>query len=285
MDTYSSSLRLPGLSSKETAERPSVRTAVGSEFVTDEHLMSRLHQGDHEAIAALFRRYSSAIYRVGKKMLRDSGEADDLVQEVFLHVYRRSELFDPSKGPARSWILQIAYTQAFLRRRKLQSIGLYSSVIADDLRDAESNSNLHAEYDETVEGLFGRSGWKRIVEDLTAVQRETLRLHFFEGYTFAEMAGKLYLCDIAGSSIASAITEPDEEHLEGSTAGDWSSHSGFWVTVNPPKSGFWKDEGEQAPRPHFGEKPGPKTDKGQFTPSRLKRAFSRGPYPPPQAVR
>ncbi len=191
MDAYSSSLRLPGLPTKETEEQPSVRAAAGSEFVTDEHLMSMLHQGDHEAIGVLFRRYSSAIYRVGRKMLRDSGEADDLVQEVFLYVYRRSELFEPSKGPARSWIFQIAYTQAFLRRRKLQSIGLYSSVIADDLRDAESKSNLHAEYDETVEGLFGRSGWKRIVEDLTEDQRETLRLHFFEGYTFAEIAEKL----------------------------------------------------------------------------------------------
>jgi RNA polymerase sigma-70 factor, ECF subfamily len=191
VDAYSSSLRLLGLSSKETEVQPSARTAVVSEFVTDEHLMSRLHQGDHEAIAALFRRYSSAIYRVGKKMLRDSGEADDLVQEVFLYVYRRFELFDPSKGPARSWIFQIAYTQALLRRRKLQSIGLYSSVIAGDLRDAESNSNLHAEYDETVEGLFGRSGWRKIVEDLTEDQRETLRLHFFEGYTFAEIAKKL----------------------------------------------------------------------------------------------
>ena len=153
--------------------------------------MSRLHQGDHEAIAALFRRYSSAIYRVGEKMLRDSGEADDLVQEVFSYVYRRCELFDPSKGSARSWIFQIAYTQAFLRRRKLQSIGLYSSVVADDLRGAESNSNLHADYDQTVEGLFGRNGWKKIVEDLTEDQRETLRLHFFEGYTFAEIAEKL----------------------------------------------------------------------------------------------
>ena len=116
-----------------------------------------------------------------------------------------------------------------MRRRKLQSIGQYSSVVADDLRGAESNSNLHAEYDETIEGLFGRSGWKKIVEDLTADQ-ETLRLHFFEEYTFAEIADELYLSDTAGSSIVSAMTEPNEEHLEGSKAGDQSSHSGFWVT-------------------------------------------------------
>jgi RNA polymerase sigma-70 factor (ECF subfamily) len=101
VDAYSSSLRLPGLPSKATEEQPSARTVVESELATDEHLMSRLHQGDQEAIAAPFKRHSSAIHRVGKKMLQDSGEADDLVQEVFLYVYRRSELFDPSKGPAR----------------------------------------------------------------------------------------------------------------------------------------------------------------------------------------
>ena len=102
MDAYSSSLRLRGLPTKPAEERPPARAVVESELATDEHLMFRLHQGDEEAIAALFKRHSSAIHRVGKKMLRDSGEADDLVQEVFLYVYRRSELFDPSKGPARS---------------------------------------------------------------------------------------------------------------------------------------------------------------------------------------
>jgi RNA polymerase sigma-70 factor (ECF subfamily) len=124
-------------------------------------------------------------------MLRDSGEADDLVQEVFLYIYKKSGLFDASKGPARSWIFQIAYTQALLRRRKLKSIGLYCPVAADDLLDAEPCSDTHVAYDYTVEGLFGRNGWKKVVEDLTPDQRETFRLHFFEGYTFAEIAEKL----------------------------------------------------------------------------------------------
>jgi RNA polymerase sigma-70 factor (ECF subfamily) len=42
-----------------------------------------------------------------------------------------------------------------------------------------------------VEGLFGRNGWKKVVEELTGDQRETLRLHFFEGFTFTEIAEKL----------------------------------------------------------------------------------------------
>ncbi len=153
--------------------------------------MFRVRLGDQVAIAELFKRHSSAIYRLGKKTLRDSGEADDLVQEVFLYVYRKSEQFDAFKGSARSWIFQIAYTQALLKRRKLKSIGLYSAAITDDLRDAESNSVLIADYDKTVEGLFGRNGWKRIIEDLTEDQHKTLRLHFFEGYTFTEIAEEL----------------------------------------------------------------------------------------------
>jgi RNA polymerase sigma-70 factor, ECF subfamily len=191
VDAYLSSVRLPALPAKVAEEQPCSRLTVEPKLANDESLISRLRSGEQDAIAELFKRYSSAIYRLGKKMLRDSGEADDLVQEVFLYVYRKSELFDASKGPGRSWIFQIAYTQVLLRRRKLKSIGLYSSAIADDLRDAESCTDLLADYDKTVEGLFGWNVWKKIVEDLTPDQRETLRLHFFEGYTFAEIAEKL----------------------------------------------------------------------------------------------
>jgi RNA polymerase sigma-70 factor (ECF subfamily) len=192
VDAYLSTVRLTVLPTKAAEQQKSSHPTVEPELATDEHLMSRLRLGEKEPIAALFKRHSSAIYRVGMKMLRDSGEADDLVQEVFLYVYRKSELFDASKGPARSWIFQIAYTQALLRRRKLKSIGLYSSATAEYLRDAESSSySSRVDYHETVEGLFGRNGWKKIVEDLTEDQRETMRLHFFEGYTFAEIAEKL----------------------------------------------------------------------------------------------
>jgi len=191
VDAYLSSVRLPALPTSATESQAPARPTVEPECVSDDLLMSRLQVGEQEAIAELFRRHSRCVYHIGKQMLRDSGEADDLVQEVFLYVYRRSKLFDASTGPARSWIFQVAYTQALLRRRKLKSIGLYRPASADDARSAESRSDLRANYDDTVEGLFGRNAWKRIVHDLTKDQRETLRLHFFEGYTFAEIAKKL----------------------------------------------------------------------------------------------
>jgi len=191
VDAYLSSVRLRALPVKAAEDRVPVRLAPVPASASDEHLISRLQVGEQDAIAELFRRYSSAIYGLGKRMLRDAGEADDLVQEVFFYVYRKSDLFDPSKGTARSWIFQIAYTQALLRRRKLKSVGLYSLAIAGDPNEAQPSIDLRTEYDTSIEGLFGKNGWKKISEELSEDQRETLRLHFVEGYTFAEIAEKL----------------------------------------------------------------------------------------------
>jgi RNA polymerase sigma-70 factor, ECF subfamily len=157
----------------------------------DEQLIARIGAGDSEALSQLFRRFARPIRGVGRRILRDDAEADDLVQEVFLYIHRKSALFDNTKSCARSWIFQIAYTQAFLRRRRLKSQGFYASGIRDSLREVERYTNSGADYDQTVEGLFGKNGWREILETLTEEQRETLRLHFFEGYTFAEIAEKL----------------------------------------------------------------------------------------------
>ena len=169
----------------------SVNSKPDIEAISDERLVAAVGEGDREAICLLFERFARPVRDVGRRILRDEGEADDLVQEVFLYIYRKSSLFDRTKSSARSWIFQIAYTQAFLRRRQLKSHGLYASGITDNPREIESRANSGADYDQTVEGLFGRNGWRQIVESLTEEQRETLRLHFFEGYTFAEIAEKL----------------------------------------------------------------------------------------------
>jgi RNA polymerase sigma-70 factor, ECF subfamily len=157
----------------------------------DESLLTNISAGDRESLAVLFRRYAHLVRNVGQRILRDKTEADDLVQEVFLYIHRKSSLFDTSKGSASSWIVQVAYTQALLRRRRLKAQGFYLSGITDKPEESGQANDKGADYDHTVEGLFGRNGWKKIAEDLTQDQRETFRLHFFEGYTFTEIAEKL----------------------------------------------------------------------------------------------
>ena len=159
--------------------------------IDDETLVYRLREGDREACSWLFKRFARSVRNVGHRILKNDAEADDLVQEVFLYLHRKAVLFDGSKGSARSWIFQVAYTQAFLRRRRLRASGFYTSGIRDSSTDIELQTSSHAEYDNTLEALFGRTNWRKVLEALTYDQKETLRLHFFEGYTFAEIAEKL----------------------------------------------------------------------------------------------
>jgi RNA polymerase sigma-70 factor (ECF subfamily) len=159
--------------------------------LTDEALLANVSLGDQNALAPVFRRYARLVWCVGQRILRDQSEADDLVQEVFLYIHRKAALFDKSKGSARSWIVQVAYTQAFLRRRHLNSRCFYSSVNIDKTNGKGCVLDGVADYDHSVEGLFGRNGWRVILEQLTANQQETLRLHFFEGYTLEEIGEKM----------------------------------------------------------------------------------------------
>jgi RNA polymerase sigma-70 factor, ECF subfamily len=190
----SAATRFPSLSlpneSRENAFIPAFHPSTTTE-VADEALVVGVQQGEREALSQLFRRFARPIRSVGRRILRNDAEADDLVQEVFLYIHKKAALFDSAKSSARSWIFQIAYTQAFLRRRQLKSRGFYASGIADPSLDADPKTRFGAEYDQTVEGLFGRNGWRKILGVLTQEQRETLRLHFFEGYTFAEIAEKM----------------------------------------------------------------------------------------------
>jgi len=182
-------LRLPGFSAGLRDRADSAPRTHREE--SDEALLEQAGQGCNEALTVLFRRHGRMIWTISKRILRDPAEAEDLVQEVFLYVYRKAAAYDSAKGTGRSWLVQVTYTQAFLRRREMKAHGLYASGIPDSRPVRSTEHRCVAEYDLTVEGLFGRARWKKIVEELTEDQRETLRLHFFEGLTFAEIAEKL----------------------------------------------------------------------------------------------
>jgi RNA polymerase sigma-70 factor, ECF subfamily len=174
-----------------TSSTATARVPASPIHITDETLLAMVSVGEEDALSLLFRRYARLVRAVGQRMLRDGAEADDLVQEAFLYIHRRSGLFDRSKGSARSWIFQVAYTQALIRRRQLKSRGFYASAITDKATESGLSSAKGADYDNTLEGFFGRDAWKNIWDTLTEYQRETLRLHFYEGCTFTEIAQKL----------------------------------------------------------------------------------------------
>lgn len=155
---------------------------------SDEQLLGRISLNDKEALGRLFRRYANIVHRVGRRILRDDAEAEDLVQDFFIYIHRKSSVYKISKGPASSWIIQTIYYQALQRRAQLAVRKHRLTSAADlDLRVVCRSSTV-MEYDQSPEGLIGRAKLREMVDCLTEDQLETLRLHFFEGYTLSEIA-------------------------------------------------------------------------------------------------
>lgn len=161
-----------------------------SREVSDESLLNQICIGDHEALAALFERYARLTRSVAARILRDAAEAEDLVQDLFLYIQQKCGIFDSSKSTARSWIVQMAYHRALDRRRYLQSREFYAQPFFQS-NGVQMVGKPTMESDYSAEAVFGRNGLDKIMNELSVDQRETLRLHFFEGYTLAEISKKL----------------------------------------------------------------------------------------------
>jgi RNA polymerase sigma-70 factor (ECF subfamily) len=158
---------------------------------SDEALVAQICAQDTEALAHLFRRYARLVRGVALRILRDSSESDDLLQEVFLYIHRKCDTFDSSKSSARSWIIQMTYHRAFDKRRALQSRHFYTQVDLNEAVDAIDSRSNGDEKNEVLYELVGNTTIQGLLDTLNEDQRNTLSLHFYEGYTFAEIASKL----------------------------------------------------------------------------------------------
>jgi RNA polymerase sigma-70 factor (ECF subfamily) len=158
--------------------------------VGDEVLLARLKQEDKTALGLLFHRYSRLLLGVAQRILRDTSEAEDLVQDVFLFIERKCAVFDSSKSSARSWIIQMAYQRALDRRRYLTTRHFYTNEQIE-LDDSPSRQLMTLESDYSAETVYGRNGLTKVLGALSDDQRETLRLYFFEGYSLAEISAKV----------------------------------------------------------------------------------------------
>jgi len=163
--------------------------AASSGELTDDALIARICEEDQEALGLLFRRYCRLVWSVGQRILRNKEEADDLLQNVFLSVRRRATTFDPLKGTVRSFLVHITYQRAISHRRYLCCRQFYRSPETERETVDRILAREGPGYDESLEAHFGRERLQTALAELSEVQRETLRLHFFEGYSLEEIAG------------------------------------------------------------------------------------------------
>ncbi len=153
--------------------------------LTDEQLVSCLLTGEHDALTVLFDRYHRLVYSVAARIVHDPGEAEEVVQTVFLDFYRALANFDPSKGILKVWLLQYAYHRALHRKRHLAAHRFYKLA---DLESAATEPELS--WDPTHVTEVARLT-EELLSKLSPRRREILELTYFEGLTADEIAVRL----------------------------------------------------------------------------------------------
>lgn len=146
-----------------------------------EDLLARSARGDQEAFEALCRQVAPTVHGVVLAVVRDRFQAEEVCQEVLLEVWRCASRFEPGRGSAMAWVTTIAHRRAVDRVRAEQRA-------ADRHRRAASHE---VDYDAVVEHVEARLDSQRVrrcLSYLTPVQRESVTLAYYGGYTFREVA-------------------------------------------------------------------------------------------------
>jgi RNA polymerase sigma-70 factor (ECF subfamily) len=156
--------------------------------LSDEQAMACLQGQEAIGLEVLFGRYARLVLRIARGVLRDSGEAEDVVQEVFFHLYKKAKLFDSAKGTAKNWVLQVALHKALDRKAHLARRGFY---VGTDIAAAGDTLLDRTDLDREIGAKLDRVQLEKAFEELPSMQRTTLELFYFEGLELREISKKL----------------------------------------------------------------------------------------------
>lgn len=177
--------KFTGTDSGEPRERDSLPQLRALE---DEALAEKLARGCHDGLTVLFERHSGQVFRIARRILRNDGEAEETVQQVFLNVYRSIHQFDEQKGTFKTWLIQFAYHRAINRREHLVNKRFYDSEQLDEEfpeKTAGAIASLFQQSPQEVKHLIAQ-----LLSTIKPAQREVIELTFFDGLTAEEIARK-----------------------------------------------------------------------------------------------
>jgi RNA polymerase sigma-70 factor, ECF subfamily len=145
-------------------------------------LLARVARGDHRAFELLYGELAGPIYGVVRQVLRDPAQSEEIAQEVLLEIWRTATRFDPAKGSPAAWALTIAHRRAVDRVR---------SETASSRREERAAADLAGEYDDVAEVVAATLDGQRVrrcLGSLTELQRESIKLAYYGGYSYPQVA-------------------------------------------------------------------------------------------------
>ena len=151
-------------------------------------LLKRSGRGDETAFAELYDATSARAYGLAVRVVRNPSQAEEVMQEAFLELWRTASRFDSAKGSAVSWILTLVHRKSVDRIRSAEASTRRDTVWHHGSQDVEHDSTAEA-----AQASMEARRVRQALDSLTEVQREALELAYFKGYTHTEVATMLDL--------------------------------------------------------------------------------------------
>lgn len=148
---------------------------------SDWSLLERVVQKDELALSELYDRYSGLVYSEAKRILRDEGAAEEILQDLFYQIWQTAKRFDPQRGSLPGWLVVVARNRAISKLRRKSGKGEELPENAVDLRvDLESSATQNLLLEKV----------RRILSGLSDGQRAAMEFAYFEGMSHSEIAEK-----------------------------------------------------------------------------------------------
>jgi RNA polymerase sigma-70 factor (ECF subfamily) len=153
--------------------------------ISDNDLLRAVARGDESALAATYDRYRLILFGLVMRILHDRAEAEDVLQEVFLQVWRRASDFDEARGRAFTWLVTLTRNRTIDRLRALRARGWPAPDTVETVPEEASDAATEALKSEQQVIV------RRALAELPEEQRRALYLAYFQGLTQSEIAAKL----------------------------------------------------------------------------------------------
>lgn len=147
-----------------------------------EGLLGKVAKGDQRAFEQVFERVAAPVYGIVRRVLRDPAQSEEIAQEVMLEIWRQAARFSVERGSALSWVMTIAH------RRAVDRVRTEAAASARTARALwQDNRTEYDQVAEQVEVRLEQERVRRCLEALTELQRESVDLAYYGGYTYREV--------------------------------------------------------------------------------------------------